>query len=292
MTYIFYSSLPNGGYAFLQAYALMQKLGEDEVQMRSLNKFDPHEVMELSDPNSTFVLIGGDGTLNRFINTPGIFQCNREISYHAGGTGNDFYRDVCEEENRDEFPLTPYLQFLPTAEFDGQTRFFLNGVGAGLDGYCCATVEESRRKGKKPPSYASVALRGLLYQFKPLSATVTVDGVTHWFQHVYIATTMHGRYYGGGVKIAPDRKRSDTRTVTVVVVHSRHRLNVIPIFGTIFKGTHVKYKKYVTVLTGSEIKVSFDRPCPMQVDGEVFPPVNEYRITAACPQEKETIKTE
>ncbi|MBQ3055450.1 MAG: hypothetical protein IJC88_05025 [Oscillospiraceae bacterium] len=280
MTYILYSSLANSGDAFRQAFALMHKIGEENAQLRALNKFDPREILELTEPGDTVILLGGDGTLNRFANSPGMYPCRWNIQYRAGGTGNDFYRDVREFENSDSFPLTPYLQKLPVVRFADRYLLFVNGVGAGLDGYCCSVMDEARRTKKRMPSYASVALRGLLYKFKPLDATVTVDGTTHWFKHVYIATTMFGRYYGGGIKIAPDQMRANTKQVSVVVVHSRSRLAVLPIFTTIFKGTHVKHTKYVTVLTGNDITVSFDRACPMQVDGEVFPPVSTYHITA------------
>ncbi len=290
MTYILYSSLAQGGEAFRQAYALMQKIGEDKAQLRSLNKFDPREVLEFSEPNDTIILLGGDGTLNRFVNLPDMIPCRYKLEYTAGGTGNDFYRDVREFEEADTFSLTPYLQKLPTVRFADRQFYFVNGVGAGLDGWCCMIMEEHRRANKKMPSYVSLALRGLLGKFKPLSATVNVDGVTHWFKNVYIATTMFGRFYGGGVKIAPDQMRSNTSQVSVVVVHSNSRLAVLPIFGTLFSGGHVKYKKYVTVLTGNDITVSFDRACPMQVDGEVHDPVSEYRITAPDPiEEPETV---
>ena len=94
MTYILYSSLANGGDAFRHAYALMQKLGESEAQLRSLGKFDPREILELTNPNDTVILLGGDGTLNRFVNLPDMIPCRYKLEYTAGGTGNDFYRDL------------------------------------------------------------------------------------------------------------------------------------------------------------------------------------------------------
>ena len=48
------------------------------------------------------------------------------------------------------------------------------------------------------------------------------------------------------------------------------------IFPSIFKGEHVKHVKNVEVLTGKEIKVVFDSPRAVQVDGETVVGVTEY----------------
>ena len=50
---------------------------------------------------------------------------------------------------------------------------------------------------------------------------------------------------------------------------------------SVFKGEHVKRKKHVSVLTGKEITVRFDRPTPLQIDGETHLNVTEYSAKAA-----------
>lgn len=287
MTYIFYSKNAAFGRGMQQALELSKTI-EGGAQIRALENFDLLDLFSVVEKDDRVILLGGDGTVNRFVNSPTMYPCTKKVLYAAGGSGNDFYRDVRGQEAADVFPLTPYLQKLPTVQFGERYLRFLNGVGFGLDGYCCNEINKHRAAGKKPPSYARVALLGLLGKFKTLNATVQVDGVTHWFQDVFIATAMFGRYYGGGVKIAPNRNRADTDTVSVVVVHSKSRLRLLPIFTTIFKGTHVNYKKYVTVLSGNRITVNFDRACPMQVDGEIYPDVSSYTVAAPDPKTEET----
>jgi diacylglycerol kinase family enzyme len=60
------------------------------------------------------------------------------------------------------------------------------------------------------------------------------------------------------------------------------------IFPSIFKGEHVKNTKYVTVLTGKNITVEFDRPTPLQIDGETVLGVTEYNAVAYS-KVKETV---
>ena len=38
-------------------------------------------------------------------------------------------------------------------------------------------------------------------------------------------------------------------------------------FPSIFKSGHIKHTDMVEILTGHEIKVEFDRPTPLQIDG-------------------------
>ena len=52
------------------------------------------------------------------------------------------------------------------------------------------------------------------------------------------------------------------------------------VFPTIFKGEHVGHTEMVEVHTGHEIKVEFDVPCALQIDGETILGVTEYSVSA------------
>lgn len=286
MTYIFYSKNAAHGRGMQQALALSKTI-EGGAQIRALENFRLVDLFSVVEKEDRVILLGGDGTINHLINSPTMYPCSRNLFYAPGGSGNDFYRDVRESERSDIFPLTPYLQKLPTVKFGDRYLRFLNGVGFGLDGYACAAVAAARGQKKKPPHYATIALKGLLWKFKPMNATVTIDGVTHWFRDVYIATAMFGRYYGGGVKIAPEQDRKVSDSLSVVIAHGP-RFAILPVFAKIFKGTHIHHKKYVTILRGNQITVKFDRACAMQVDGDVYPETTSYTVTAPEPKQKLT----
>jgi diacylglycerol kinase family enzyme len=49
------------------------------------------------------------------------------------------------------------------------------------------------------------------------------------------------------------------------------------IFPSLFKGEHLKNKKYTEVLCGNDITVEFDSPAPLQIDGETVVGVMKYR---------------
>lgn len=169
---------------------------------------------------------------------------------------------------------------LPIVYVNGITKKFINGIGFGIDGYCCEVGDALKEKSNKPINYTSIAIKGLLFHFKPVTAKVTVDGVTEEFTKVWLAPTMKGRFYGGGMMVAPNQDRNKIGVVTTVVYHTPSKIKALMAFPSIFKGEHIKKEKMVKVFTGKEIKVEFDKPTALQIDGETIQNVTSYMVRA------------
>ena len=229
------------------------------------------------DKETDVILCGGDGTVNRFVNAIDGVEITHKIYYYPCGSGNDFAREV---GNADGTPieLTPYIQNLPTVTVKVESFRFLNGVGYGIDGYCCEVGDKLREENTgKAINYTSIAIKGLLFHYNPTDATVIVDGKEYTFKKVWLAPIMNGCYYGGGMWPAPEQKR-DSDTLSVMVFHGTGKIKSLLIFPGIFKGTHVKKKKNITILSGKEITVKYASPRATQIDGETILDVSE--ITA------------
>ena len=225
------------------------------------------------------IICGGDGTLNYFINHTDGIKYKNNILYYSTGSGNDFYNDVFKGKGEGPHLINEYLKDLPTVIVKGKEYKFINGIGYGIDGYCCEMGDLHRKKNTKPVNYTKIALKGLLYDYKPTNAIVTVDSVKHAYKKVWLASTMNGRYYGGGMMIAPYQNRLNSdRSLTVVVLHGKIKLKVLTAFATVFKGEHVRFKKIVDLYTAHEVKVEFDRPVALQIDGETILGVTEYTV--------------
>lgn len=228
------------------------------------------------------VVAGGDGTLNRFVNNVEGLELPCDILYFPAGSGNDFARDLGKENATEPFSVTQWIQDLPKVKVNGNTYRFLNGIGYGIDGYCCQMGDVLRAIPGKKVDYTAIAIKGLLFHYKPTNAKVTVDGVTTRHDHVWLAPTMHGRYYGGGMYPTPGQERSKgDGKLSVMVYRSRSKLVALIVFPSLFKGEHVKHKKQVKIFSGAEITVEFDRPTPLQVDGETILNVTSYTAYAA-----------
>ena len=250
-----------------------------------VTKSDLFSLLEKAAAEDRVILAGGDGTLWHAANDLGERTLPHPLHYLACGSGNDFLSDVREREGgKALILLDPYLKDLPSVTVKGKTCLFLNNVGFGIDGYCCEVGDAQRAKEPaKKINYAGIAIKGLLFHFKPRTAKVTVDGVTRSYEHVWLAPTMNGRFYGGGMMVAPDQNRLDPeRSLSVVIMHKKSKLKTLMVFPSIFKGEHVKHREMVEILTGHHVRVEFDRPTALQIDGETVLGVTEYTAVSGA----------
>lgn len=282
MITILFNPLAGGGKGKAKAQEINELIQPRPTQMLDITQMDVPAFLQDIPVSETVLLTGGDGTINHFINCLNGAVPRQQIYYYPSGSGNDFMNDVQEEAVVGFVLLNPYLANLPVVEVQGQRHFFLNGIGFGIDGYCCQEGDRLRAKGKTEINYAAIAVKGLLGRFRPRSATVTVDGRTETYHHVWLVPTMNGRYYGGGMNVAPEQKRLNPQgTVSAVVLHCRSKLKTLIVFPGIFKGKHVQHIEMVSVLSGHDITVKFDQPTPLQIDGETISDVLEYRVTSS-----------
>ena len=268
--HILYNSKSGSRIAGIEACArLVKKRGS--ANLVDVQKIENHcEFISKIPEEDIIVICGGDGTLNHYINGLRGFKYPNKVLYYPGGSGNDFYHDVREGIAPRLVNVTKYIKELPVAYINGEEYTFINGVGCGLDGYCCQLGEEKRKAKTEKVNYTAMAIKAILFDYNPADITVTVDGVEHSFENVWLSPLMQGRYFGGGMKAAPHQKR-DSGELTLVVVHGASKLRLLTILPSVFTGEHIKYEKYVSVFTGKEIKISYDVPKPVQIDGEIIP---------------------
>ena len=103
--------------------------------------------------------------------------------------------------------------------------------------------------------------------------TVEVNGQTHRF--------LNGVDYGINGYCCQEGDR--LRQLSVMVYHCPGKLRALSVFPSIFKGEHVRHTDMVEILTGRDIQVEFDRPTPLQIDGETILGVTSYRAVCAEP---------
>lgn len=264
---------------------LLQTILDEERECYDMTRITNYAAFIGGMENDDYlVIVGGDGTLNRFANDTADLDIRQEILYLPSGTGNDFAKDVGYDSTGNPFPVTQYLKNLPSVEVKGKRYRFINGVGFGIDGYCCQVGDELRKTPGRKVNYTAIAIKGLLFHFDARNAVVTVDGEQYSYQKVWIAPTMYGHFYGGGMIPAPGQdRRNPEKTLSVMLFHGAGRLRALCVFPGIFKGSHVKHTNMVAVHTGYEITVEFDRPTPLQTDGETILDVTSYTArSAAC----------
>lgn len=291
-TYVLYNSLAGNNTCEEQSKKLSGLLSGKTLEFRSVTEIDSYKEFFASlSEDDEVIICGGDGTLNRFVNDIEGIKIRNPILYYAAGSGNDFLHDIGKEKGAAPFPINEYIRDLPEVTVNGKRSLFINAIGFGIDGYCCEVGDKQReRSNGKPVNYTGIAIKGLLYGFKPCGATITIDGEERRYKKVWIAPTMHGRYYGGGMNAAPSQDRNNKEgAVSLVVWHSSGKFKTLMVFPSIFKGEHVTHTECIDILSGHNVTVRFDKPCALQIDGETVLGVTEYSVksSAAVKAEKE-----
>lgn len=258
----------------------IENLIEGEIVYCNMTKPETYsDILPEMQSGDILIVCGGDGTLNRFINLPYDYSEKNEVYYFPMGSGNDFAHELGHKYGDKPFNITKYLKNLPEVTVNGKTYRFLNGIGYGIDGYCCEVGDKLRETTEGNINYTAIAIKGLLFHYKPTDATVTVDGVKYKFKRVWLAPTMNGKFYGGGMMPTPNQDRTGGK-LSVMVYHNLGKLKALMVFPSIFKGEHVKHKNNIAILEGREITVEFDRPTPLQIDGETILGISSYKTKA------------
>lgn len=280
---IIYNPLSRSGAGKSCAEVLKSKLPADGVyeliDITDIENMD--EFIAKIPAEDAIYLVGGDGTLNRFINYTGEETRHRKIGYFAGGTGNDFLNDIEVSPDTPVEDISKYLTNLPSVIVKGKEYLFLNGIGYGIDGYCCEEGDRQRKRSSKPVNYTTIAIKGLLFAFKQRTATITVDGESYEVKNTWLAPTMKGRFYGGGIMPTPNQDRLDPEhKVSVLTFSTKTPLFGLIVFPSMFKGEHTKRTKNCRIASGHKITVAFDKPCALQIDGETILDVSGYTVTS------------
>ncbi len=281
MNYVLFNHLSNNGGGEARADALFTSLGvkTDDADYKKIDLvgLDIAEWMKGVTSEDLIYLVSGDGTLNRIANDLYDTEVPCPMLLISGGTGNDFLKDIVENYPSEGYTdVREYIKGLPTIKVNGKECHFLNGIGYGIDGMCCEVADKKKAEGKEKIDYTALTINLLMFHYKCPTATVTIDdGEEKVYEKTWLASTMNGRYYGGGMKVAPEQDRKGDG-LTFVIWHGSGKVATLAAFPSIFKGEHVKKTKMITVIPAKKVKVKFDIPTAMQIDGDTVLNVSEY----------------
>ncbi len=278
MNYILFNPKANNNAGEKNVEVITEKLKHrfNDLKSISLIDLDVKNFMLSLKNEDNVILLGGDGTLNKFVNQIQDIEILCKLYLTSAGTGNDFLNDIKSEIDSDGLALiNDYVKHLPYVIVNEKKYYFINGVGFGIDGQVCEVADEKIKKGAKKISYSAICMKLALCKYKFPNGKIVVDGVEISKKKIWIASAMNGRFYGGGLMIAPSQNRKDKKLM-MVCIHGATRLFGLMVFGSLNKGNHIKHKKIVEVLKANRIEVTFDRPTALQIDGETISGVTHY----------------
>jgi diacylglycerol kinase family enzyme len=262
MDLILYNPLSNNKKSNIQTNKLIRKYKKNKTPFRLKNILKIQNIKEYLDTKKDIdkvILLGGDGTINRFVNETVNYDFTQDIYLKPNGSGNDYMRSL---RGSDEAPQYVMESMLDT----GIKTNFINGAGIGVDGYVLYLMEKSANK--RFNRYIKSTIKALI-QYIPEPITINVDGKEHVFKKAYLISINNGKYIGSGMKMAPQANIHD-ENLDVLVVHSIRKIFLLFIFLTIYTGKHLKFKKYIFHTKGKHIKATFTSPQIYQTDGECY----------------------
>jgi len=150
-------------------------------------------------------IIGGDGTVNWFINQYPDIQL--PLSVFAGGTGNDLhwmlYGDLTLERQA-ELVLEGRPRNIDAGVCNG--KLFINGVGIGFDGAIVKDLLGKKKLAGKASYLLSILKHIVVYQEKPCTLQMPGETIS---QDCFMVSVANARRYGGGFHVAPKASLTD-----------------------------------------------------------------------------------
>lgn len=221
----------------------------------------------IEDGIDVVAIVGGDGTLNEasraFVDDAGR-PLERELPDLAlipAGTGGDLRKTFDLSESIDEAvrriaqptrrPLDLGVLRLQNHDGTSSVHTFLNIASFGISGITDRLVNEAPKwMGGKIAFFLGALRASLSYRNAPVR--VKVDGKTLVEGRIFVVALANGRYFGGGMKIAPHADPSDGK-LEVVVLGDINRVEAVGLAPRIYRGTHLSMAK-VRVASGATIE--------------------------------------
>ena len=256
----------------------------------------PHDVGETRGPGDAprlvaqaredgvtcLAVVGGDGTLNEvsqaYVDAAGNPVPGPELALIPAGTGGDFRKTFglgdgigeAVRRLRDAKPRPLDLGILELVADDGSrvVRAFLNIASFGIGGLTDRIVNSTPKWMGGRAAFFSGTLRAML-AYRNAPVRVRVDGEAFHEGPIFNVAVANGRFFGGGMKIAPDADPSDGR-FDVVVLGDLGRAETVLLSSKIYQGRHGEHEK-VRFTRGALVEaepISSSREVLIDMDGE------------------------
>ncbi len=217
------------------------------------------------DEHTDIFLVGGDGTLNYFINK---YPHNtRPLSIFKGGSGNDFcwklYGNLSVKEY---FERIMYCQPRKVDAGICNGNYFANGVGIGFDGAIVKGMKQRRLFSAGHVAYYIAVIRSLLFYLEKRMEIFLAGHVIEG--RFFMISIANGERYGGGFIVAPGAEINDGKldVVTIERIDPIRRMIHLP---KLSSGTHMLLpvvKKYQC----GEVEVRSEKLLTAHFDGELL----------------------
>lgn len=232
----------------------------------------------VSEGARDIVVVGGDGTLNEVINgivaDDDVGTADVVLSLIPCGTGKDFARSlgITSPEHALDVLANGVVSSLDIGsicyqrEHEAVRRYFVNVADVGLGAETAAWMNRSSKRLGGFLGYLVAATRTIVV-FSGKPAEVLVDGVTVHDGPAGMVVLANGRFFAGGMRIAPHASLTDG-LIDVLILDDVPKYTLLgSLLPKVYRGKHLEHPA-VHQYQGSRIEISSPESMPFEVDGE------------------------
>ena len=228
----------------------------------------------------TIMSVGGDGTMNEVVN--GFFEDGHPIAedsrlvVFSRGTGCDFIKTLGIKKGTED--LLAILARNEEKQIDlgsvnfidkaGKinTRYFVNIADIGIGAETANRVNKHSKVFKGFISFMLGTVSTIIL-YKNKDFEVVIDDKTVLQERMNSVIIANGRYFGGGMKVAPDALLDDG-LFDIIIFGDLSKPDLIKSFPLIYEGKHLDHPK-LRLYRGSKVKVKSGGKGLIEVDGEI-----------------------
>jgi diacylglycerol kinase (ATP) len=213
---------------------------------------------------TTIFIVGGDGTLNYFINHyPGL---KIPLVIFNGGTGNDFHWLLYGNKTfNEQLQIALDANAQPIDIGKCNEHYFINGVGIGFEGAVAKALSGTKKLQGKTSFLITILKKICLYKAKDY--VIQSEG-QNFEGKKFVVDITNGRRAGGGFHIAPQAKANDG-LLDVIIADNLNIFQRIRYLPVIEKGKHL-HLFFIHHFCAKKIVVQGNSLIQYHVDGEYY----------------------
>jgi YegS/Rv2252/BmrU family lipid kinase len=252
------NTLAGAGRAVMLAETIAKKLTSKNIVHTIFKEAWPDHFENFTD----IFIVGGDGTLNYFINQyPGI---KLPLVIFKGGTGNDFHWLLYGHKTLEE-QLETALSEDPKPIDLGKCNglYFINGAGIGFEGEIANALTGKKKQPGKTSFLITILKKIVTYRSK---IYFLKSGEHKSAGKKLLVDISNGQRAGGGFHIAPQAEADDGLFDVVIVdaLSPLQRLRYLPV---IEKGKHL-HLSFIHHFRTERITIESNELIQYHLDGE------------------------
>ena len=247
--------------ALLQLQILGLEIIQESVQ-------DPEEfpplIRRYRDRVDLVIVGGGDGTLNRIVD--GLVGMDLPLGILPLGTANDLARTLGIPLSLPEACRTIAVGHRHRIDLGWVNgKYFFNVASLGLSVNITRKLTRDTKRRWGIFAYLITAVKVILTK-RPFRAQIGFEGRWRRVKTLQIAIG-NGRFYGGGMRIAPDATIDDRR-LDLYSLEIQHGWQIFTVLLALWTGHH-RQELGSRNLSGTEFEVVTAKPYPINTDGEI-----------------------